>query len=93
MTRGDDSKVCIGVVDIRNQDVPDDKIMEFLSACVVVVRGKLNENVELVVYVNKKVSFGPDCAMMNLKQGLSGDSFSSFTTSDIETRLVYEVKN
>jgi len=90
VTRGDDSKVCIGLVDIRDKEVSDDKIMEFLSACVVVVRGKIKENVELIVYVNRKLSFNQDCVMMNLKQGLSGDTFSSFTTSDIETRLICE---
>ena len=82
--------VCVGVV-TATDDTSYDDIEVHVAACVEVARGKLGEDVETVIYINKQLNISVDTtAIKNMTQMETKDNYTMISSISVDTRVTYE---
>ena len=93
--RGSEEERCVlGVVHVKDDsssESPVPSLEVHLDACVKVARGKFGPDVEIIVYVNKKISVGEDSSLKDLPVSLQTESFTVLSSSPrLTSRTCYE---
>ena len=89
VTRGN-GKICVGVV-TATDDTSYDDIEVHVAACVEVARGKLGDDVETVIYINKPLNISTDTTTIkNMKQVESQENYTLISSLSVDTRVTYE---